>query len=414
MSEDETAESLPFGRRLSLLSGVKVLDLTRFLAGPYGSMILGDLGATVLKVEQLTGDSTRGNPPYFFAGDSAYFLSLNRNKTSIALDIRSAEGKEILRRLIADSDVMLDNLRSRQREALGLSFAEVSKINPQIVSCSVTGFGSDGPYSDRPAYDMVVEALAGVMSLTGPEGGPSVRAGVPIGDIMAGVYAAIGALAGLENRRRTGKGEHVDISMLDSQVSLLSYLAQYYFTGGLVATHQGRSHVSVPTYDTFETTDGREIVICANTQEMWKSLCVVLGRPELPDETRFLTRKDRLAHRDELEKILRAEIRVWQLEALYTALVDAEVPVAPINPIDVALVDPQVLHREMVVRVKHRSGDDFVTVGSPLKSRGAMGEEYASPPGLGGQTRDVLLAVGYTDEDIDKLAADRIIVLDGS
>jgi CoA:oxalate CoA-transferase len=276
----EDSPDIGRGKRLSLLKDVKVLDLTHFLAGPFGGMVLADMGASVLKVEQLVGDSVRKSPPYFFEGDSAYFLAINRNKDSIALDLRTPEGQEVLRRLVLRSDVVLDNLRAPQRAALGLSYENLERINPRIVSCSITGFGSDGPYSDRPAYDIIVEALGGIMSVTGPVGGPSVRAGVPIGDIVAGLYAAIGTLAGLESRRATGHGTHIDISMLDCQVSLLSYLAQYYLTGGLVATHQGKAHVSIPTYNTFATKDSREIVIAANTEGMWKALCQVLGRED--------------------------------------------------------------------------------------------------------------------------------------
>ena len=277
----------PFGRRLGILDGIKVVDLTRFLAGPFASMILGDLGATVIKVEQLSGDSTRTNPPYSMNGDSAYFLSTNRNKQSIALDIKSDAGQEILRKLITEADILLDNLRAPQREALNLNFEKLKTINPRLVQCSITGFGSTGPYQDRPAYDIVVEALGGVMSLTGPIGGPSVKAGVPIGDITASFYALIGSLAGLQSRRTTGEGMHIDVAMLDCQLSLLSYLAQYYFIGGLVASHQGREHVSIPTYNTFTTADGSDIVMAANTQEMWRSLCGVLGLTELTSDPRF-------------------------------------------------------------------------------------------------------------------------------
>src|SRR6185295_790857 len=185
--DDMPTDELPAGRRTGLLDGVRVLDLTRFLAGPFAGMVLGDLGAEVIKVEQMTGDSTRYNPPYYFEGDSAYFLSINRNKKSIAIDLKSAAGRKILHDLVRTADVIIDNLRAPQRQALGLSFETLREINPAIVSTSVTGFGSDGPYEDRPAYDIIVEALAGVMSLTGPIGGPSLRAGVPIGDITAGL-----------------------------------------------------------------------------------------------------------------------------------------------------------------------------------------------------------------------------------
>ena len=400
---------VPPGRRLRLLEGVRVLDLTRFLAGPFAAMVLADMGADVLKVEQLTGDSTRTNPPYFFQGDSAYFLAINRNKESIALDIRAPQGQEILRELVRGADVIIDNLRAPQRAALGLAYEDLAQVNDQLISCSVTGFGSDGPYSDRPAYDIIVEALAGVMSLTGPTGGPSVRAGVPIGDITAGLFAAIGTLAGLQSRQATGHGVHIDVGMLDCQVSLLSYLAQYFFTGGLVAGHQGREHVSIPTYNTFATKDQLEIVIAANTQEMWVSLCSVLGRDDLPAQERFATNADRLRHRDEVIRLLQEEIAKWHVEDLHAALVEADVPVAPINTIDTALRDPQVRHRDMVVTVPHHAGGEFLTVGVPVKSETPDGAGFISPPGLGQHTHDVLRRLGYSDQAIAELEESGII-----
>ena len=399
------------GRRLALLKDVRVLDLTTFLAGPFSTMVLADMGASVLKIEQLSGDSVRRSPPYFHDGDSAYFLSVNRNKESIALDLRTPQGKKILRGLVERADVVLDNLRGQQRAALGLSFEDLRQVNPQIVCCSITGFGSAGPYADRPAYDIIVEALGGIMSLTGPVGGPSVRAGVPIGDITAGLYAVIGVLAGLAARRATGEGTHIDISMLDCQVSLLSYLAQYYFTGGFVASHQGKAHVSIPTYNTFEASDGREVVIAANTQAMWEALCKVLGRPDLPGDDRFTDNVARLANRDALVAILRGEIAKREAAELYEALVEAGVPAAPINPIDIALRDPQVRHRDMVVTAPHRAGPDFVTLGSAVKSAYSDGDDFQSPPGLGQHSASVLAELGYTDAEIGELARAGVVRL---
>jgi CoA:oxalate CoA-transferase len=315
----------------------------------------------------------------------------------------------VLRRLVAESDVILDNLRAPQRTKLGLDYDRLAEVNPKIVSVSVTGFGSDGPYADRPAYDIIVEALAGVMSVTGPVGGPSVRAGVPIGDITAGLYAAIGALAGLQTVRSTGRGAHIDVGMLDCQLSLLSYLAQYFFTGGLVATHQGREHVSIPTYNTFATGDGSEIVIAANTEEQWTSLCAVLGREDLPAEDRYGTNALRLRHRDELLPVLRAEMATWDRDELEQALVAAEVPVAPINTVDVALRSPQAVHRDMVVRAPHRGGGDFTTLGVPVKSEQSRGEDFSSPPALGGDTLDVLRRLGYDQDAIAALDEQGVI-----
>lgn len=368
-------------------------------------MVLADLGATVIKVEQLTGDSTRQNPPYFLGKDSAYFLAVNRNKRSIAINMRSPGGRELIDRLLGRCDVVLDNLRAPQRADLGLSFERIVSINPRIISCSVTGFGSDGPYADRPAYDIIVEAMAGVMSLTGPDEGPSVRAGVPIGDITAGLYAAIGILAGLASRDRTGSGRHIDISMLDCQVSLLSYLAQYYFIGNYVAGHQGRSHVSIPTYNTFKTKDGAEIVVAANTEEMWRSLCNILGRDDLLFNPDFRTNKERLAHRDVLIAILRAEFLKWAKDEIYEALLSRKVAAAPINSLEEALADPQVRHRQMVVKLAHESGEDFMTLGNAIKTdAGGVGEKFAAPPTLGQDTEQVMLDLGYDREQISSLA----------
>jgi CoA:oxalate CoA-transferase len=409
--DDMPTDELPAGRRTGLLDGVRVLDLTRFLAGPFAGMVLGDLGAEVIKVEQMTGDSTRYNPPYYFEGDSAYFLSINRNKKSIAIDLKSAAGRKILHDLVRTADVIIDNLRAPQRQALGLSFETLKEINPAIVSTSVTGFGSDGPYEDRPAYDIIVEALAGVMSLTGPVGGPSVRAGVPIGDITAGLYAVIGVLAALESRRRTGEGSHVDVGMLDCQVSLLSYLAQYYLVSGVVPSHQGREHVSIPTYNTFVAGDGIEIVVAANTQEMWRSLCEVLGRPDLVEDPRFPDNAARLNHKAEVVALLQDEITKWDAEGLHHALVEAGVPVAPINSVDAALSDPQVRHREMVVQAPHHSGRSFVTLGVPIKSETTATSEFLSPPALGADSIALLDELGYTAEQARELAAQGVVRL---
>jgi CoA:oxalate CoA-transferase len=391
------------GKRLAHLKGVRVLDVTRALAGPYAGMLLGDLGAEVIKIEPLEGDPTRGNPPYEFGGDGGYFLAANRNKVSIAINLRTDQGREIISRLVRTSDIVLDNLRTRQRTALGLDYASLAAVNPRIVSCSLTGFGSQGPYAARPAYDIVVEALAGVMSLTGPLGGPSVRAGVPIGDIVAGLYSVIGVLSGLQHREAHGKGTHIDISMLDCQVSLLSYLAQYYLLSGDVAEHQGSGHVGNPMYDSFSTSDGKEIVMNAGNDDKFRAVCEVLGRPELVADPRFATRKERLAHRQELQAIMREEMGKRAERELYEAYLAAGVPSAPINSIDRALADPQVRYRDMVVRIPHHSGAPFLGLGSPVKSEDAEGDPFTSPPAKGTATTKLLAEVGYTTREIDEL-----------
>jgi CoA:oxalate CoA-transferase len=396
----DTAEPA-LGRRASLLSDVTVLDLTTVLAGPFGSMILADLGATVVKIERLSGDPTREVAPYYLGGDSAYFLSVNRNKLSMGVDLKSRDGRRVLERLVQGSDVVLDNLRVRQRHNLGLSYEQISVVNPRVIGCSLTGFGSDGPYRDRGAYDMVIQALSGVMSLTGEDGGPSVRSGVPVGDLVAGMYMVIGVLAALAEREASGKGQHIDIGMLDCSVSLLTYLASYYFIGGLVPSHQGRGHVSVPTYNTFVTGDSEDLVICADTQPMWVALCTVLRRGDLVDEVHFKDNPTRLAHKEELLAILRAEVSKWSLNDLYTELVTAGVPAAPINRVDQVMKDPQLLSRGMVVGVPHRNGGTYRAVGSPVKCSRSAADTFLPPPGLGEHSRVIMRRAGFSEAEID-------------
>jgi len=390
----------PEGKRSSLLAGVRILDMAGGLAGPFSTMLLADMGAEVVNLEPLGGDGTRRVPPYFVDGDSAYFLSINRNKKSIAIDLKSDEGRQVLDRLLVWADVVVDNLRLEKRKKIGLEYERISAVNPALVSCSLTGFGSDGPYSARPAMDIVVEAMAGVMSLTGPVGGPSVRAGVPIGDLVAGMYMSIGVLAGLQHKNATGVGRHIDISMLDSQISLLSYLGQFYIESGVVPTHQGRGHVSSPTYDAFATRDG-EVVIAAESDGAWQGLCKTLGLTDLLDDPRCIDRRARLEHREVVSDALTGAFAQRETQEVYEALNAADVPCAPINSVDAALRDPQVAHRDMVVSVRRRDGGDFVTLGSVLKVDGDADSEFFAPPALGANTDEILAEVGFSAAEIE-------------
>lgn len=382
-------ESMDTLTREGLLGGVRVLDLTRFLAGPYATMIFADMGASVIKIEDAEGDGTRVLPPHFVNGDSAYFLSVNRSKHSVQLDLRSEDGQDLLRRLVAESDVVIDNLRAEKRTELGLSHDHLAAINPMIVSCSLTGFGSDGPYSDRPAYDIVVQALSGVMSLTGERGGRPVRAGVPIGDLVAGLYAVIGVLGALNERATSKRGQHIDVAMLDCQVSLLSYLASYFFAGGEAPGPQGRSHDSIPTYDTFQCADGADVVVAANTERMWQQLCGVLDRPDLTDDERYRTNADRLRNRGTLTVELASAFLCDSAASWADRLNAADVPCARVQNVEEALSDPQVRHREMVWSVPHRDGLTFDCVGSPIKASRSRPSSPFSAPGLGQDTEMV-------------------------
>src|SRR5262245_12704423 len=291
------------------LSHIKVLDLTTFLSGPYATQVLGDLGADVIKVEPIAGDDTRKLPPNFIAGDSAYYHSINRNKKSVAINLRVPEGQDLARRLADQCDVLIENMRPGAVARYGLDYQTLSKRNPRLVYASISGFGQDGPYRDQPAYDMVVQALSGGMSLTGdPEGRP-VRAGIPIGDLAAGAYSVIGILAALEARHGTGRGQYIDVGMLDCQVAMLCYQAAYFLASGKVPGPQGRGHESIPTYRSFTAGDGLDFVICANTDRMWRSLCEVVGRLDLRDDPGLETREGRYEQRSRIWEALEAAFK---------------------------------------------------------------------------------------------------------
>lgn len=375
------------------LSHLTVLDITSFLAGPYGSQILGDLGARVIKIEPPEGDITRSTPPHFLQGESAYYLSVNRNKESVVLNLKDKAGRALFLDLVKKADIVYENYRPGVLKRLGIDYEALHQVNPRIVMCSISGFGQDGPYRDRAAYDIIVQALSGGMSMTGEEGGKPVRAGIPLGDLAAGMFGVIAALAGTAHVNATGEGRHFDISMLDCQMSMLTYQAAYCLMSGEVPGLQGRSHRSLTTYRAYLCGDGIEIVVAANSEKMWKGLCEVLGHPELPSDERFRDRASRLRHRAELDQILEAAFLRVSSASVLDALAQAEVPSAPINTVDRALADPQVRHRDMVIELAHPAGERLRVVGNPIKTRGAADGEGGNrrfPPHLGADTAQVL------------------------
>lgn len=379
------------------LARLTVVDLTQHLSGPFATQILGDLGARIIKVEPLTGDPTRHIGPHFVDGDSAYYLSANRNKESICLNLKVPAGRDVLLELVRRSDVVVENFRPGTLERLGIGPETLKAVNPKIVVCSISGFGQDGPARDLPAFDMVVQALSGGMSLTGETGGLPVRSGLPIGDLCAGMYGVIGVLAALLDAQVEGLGSYVDVAMLDSQASMLSYVASYFLVGGQVAGLQGRSHMSIPTYRAFTCNDNREIVVAANTPRMWDSLCVALGVEELIDEPRFRNNDDRRANRDELDELLSAAAARWTSTQLLERLTAGSVPCAPINRIEEALSEPQLLHRDMVIEID-QGGTPFRVVGNPVKVQ-SVRTEHARPPLLGQHTAEVLRDMANLSDD---------------
>jgi crotonobetainyl-CoA:carnitine CoA-transferase CaiB-like acyl-CoA transferase len=391
------------------LDHLTILDLTQQLAGPYASQILADLGARVIKIEPPSGDPTRSVAPYFRKGESAYFLAVNRNKESVVIDLKTVGGRNLLLDLAAHADVVIENLRPGVTERLGISYDQLSARNPRLVMCSISGFGQDGPYRDRPAFDIIVQALSGGMSITGEVGGRPLRAGIPLGDLAGGMFGAIGTLAAVADAQRSGNGRHVDISMLDGQISMLSYIAAYYFVGGVVAGPQGRAHLSIPTYRSYQCGDNVEVVVAANTERMWCGLCRALGRADLIDEPRFKLNEDRLRHRADLDILLESAFSLFGSDELLGKLEAEGVPSAPINPIDRALADPQVGYRHMVLQVPDADGVPLSFVGNPIKI--SDHEERAGyPPGLGQHTRSVIRELlGLDDSDLDLLEASRAI-----
>lgn len=389
------------------LEGIRVLDLTTMMAGPFGSMILGDLGAEVIKIEPPgQGDATRTFPPYFHQGVSAYFLSLNRNKRSVTIDLKKERGKEIFYRLTERSDVVYDNYRPGILTKLKIDYSTLTAINPKIICCSITAFGARSPYGNRPAYDLTIQALSGVMSLTGEPEGPPLRMGVPTGDLAGALFSVIGILGALRERDLTGQGGRVDISLLDSQLSLLNYQAAYYFLSGVLPEPLGSSHTSIVPFQAFKARDGYFCVAVVG-EKMWGRFCRAIERDELAADRRFASGADRLRHRreltGELSVIFSSRSKGEWLESLYRE----GVPAAPVNNLAEALAEPAVLARNMVIGVDHR-GEKVSLLGNPVKLDGTK-EEYSPPPDLGKDTEAVLKELGVRAEEIQALKDEGVV-----
>jgi crotonobetainyl-CoA:carnitine CoA-transferase CaiB-like acyl-CoA transferase len=369
------------------MHGLRVLDLTQFLSGPYGTMILGDLGADVVKVEPPNGELSRTIPPNFVGETSSYYLSVNRNKRSVVADLKESEGLDRVRRLALAADVVIENFRPGVLQRLGISYEELSKQKPGLIWCSISGFGQDGPWRNWPAYDMVVQALSGGMSLTGEQGGEPVRAGIPIADVSAGMFAVIGILSALNERNRTGRGRWVDVAMYDCQLSMLSYQAAYFLHSGQIPLPQGSGHDSIPTYRTFVAGDGLHVVTTANTEKMWRQLVKVLGRPELASDLHFTTNRERFANRDVLWPELEEAFRARSAADWMTLLIDAGVPAGVVNTLDEALINPHAEARKMVLSLSPEpadvSGAPIRVAGNPIKFVGTAEGPHRYPPALG-------------------------------
>ncbi|MDN5927585.1 MAG: CoA transferase [Hyphomicrobiales bacterium] len=400
--------------KLLPLAGIRILDITQFLSGPFGSQIMADLGAEVIKVESPEGDLARHMPPHFLGEDSVYFHAVNRGKRSLMVDMKTPEGIAVVRRLALASDAVLENYRPGVLARLGLDEAQLRADKPDLIWCSVSGFGQDGPYRDKPAYDMIVQALSGGMSLTGEPGGTAVRSGVPIGDLAAGMYAVIGLLSALLRRNACGLGASIDISMLDCQVAMLTYQAAYHLFSGDVPGLQGTGHDSIATYRGFKCASGTQLVITANTERMWKSLCKALGAPDLADDPLFKTSRERHVNRRELYDLLESLFLTRTAEE-WLPLLDAEsVPVARVNTLDKVMTDPQVVHRGMVGSVTNSEGETVRVIGNPLRIDSQPDTESRRSPALGADSRAILRDVLGLDEGEIYALAERNVIAPSS
>ena len=392
------------------LAGYVVLDLTTFLSGPFCTQILGDLGAEVIKVEPPGGDSSRNIPPHFVGEDSAYFLGVNRNKKSLSLDLKSKAGLDTVKRLIRQSDIVVENYRPGVRTRLGLDVDDLRQEQRHLIWASISGFGQHGPRAQRPAYDMIVQAMSGVMSLTGEPGRPAARLGIPAGDLVAGMYAAIGILAALAEVKRSGVGRTLDISMLDGQLSMLSYQGVYALLSGITPQPQGSGHDSIPTYRSFQGGDDRELVVTANTERMWTALCEVLGLPELTQDRRFHDGAARLTHKHELAPLLEAAFRSRPAEEWVDRLRARDVPAALIHTVPEALDAAATDDRNMVLDLQHEDGRRVRVLGDPVVFVGAAPRDHAYPPTLGEHEEELLAGrLGMTRREIEHLRADGVL-----
>lgn len=392
------------------LDGITVLDLSRVLAGPYCTMVLADHGARVIKIEHpRSGDDTRGWGPPFVNGESAYFLSINHNKESVTLDFKHPDGRHLLDRLIAGADVLVENFRPGTLDKAGLGYKALSEKHPRLIYCSVSGFGQSGPRSREAGYDAVMQAEGGLMSVTGATDGPPYRLGVPIADVASGMFAANGITLALFARERTGRGQLVDVAMLDSVVALLTYQGGIYFATNAAPPRRGNRHPTIVPYEVFTASDG-DFVIAAGNDDLFRKFCATVGLDSLATHERFKTNRGRVEGYDELRPILAKHLMGRTRQEWIDALKAAGVPCGGVRDLKEVFDDPQIAAREMVDTVDHPVAGKVRVVGTPMKLSEATKTKRHAPPTLGQHTESVLMGdLGIRRAEIDKLRAKGVI-----
>jgi crotonobetainyl-CoA:carnitine CoA-transferase CaiB-like acyl-CoA transferase len=403
------------------LSHIRVLDLTRVLAGPWACQILADLGAEVIKIERPgSGDDTRGwGPPYLKDRDgkdtreSAYFLSTNRGKKSVTLDIATAQGQAIIRKLAAESDVFIENYKVGDMARYGLSYEDLKELNPRLIYCSVTGFGQDGPMSAFAGYDFIVQGMGGLMSITGerddlPGGGPQ-KLGVAFSDLMTGMYSTVAILAALEHRHNSGQGQYIDMALLDVQVAAMANMNMNYLTSGVIPKRQGNAHANIVPYQVFRSSDGHLVLAVGNDRQFAK-FCDIAGCPELASDERYATNANRVRNREVLVPLLEEVLLRRTTQEWVAALEAAGVPAGPINNIAQTFEHPQVVHRKMKVDLPHPQSGTVPSVANPIKFSATPIDYRSAPPLLGQHTHDILSTLAGLSEDEIKALGDKGVI----
>jgi crotonobetainyl-CoA:carnitine CoA-transferase CaiB-like acyl-CoA transferase len=394
---------------MGALQGIRVLDLSRVLAGPWCGQILADLGAEVIKIERpQVGDDTRmWGPPWMpdqqgnATRESGYFQCANRNKYSVAVDIASVQGQEIIREIAKTADVVIENYKAGSLAKYGLDYASLSALNPNVVYCSITGFGQDGPRAEEPGYDFIIQGMSGLMSITGEKDGEpgagAQKVGVAVVDIQTGLYSTIAIQAALLARQHTGRGQYIDMSLLDVQVATLANQGMNYLSTGISPKRMGNSHPNIVPYQTFKAKDKEFIIACGNDKQ-FKDLCLAIGLPELLEEVKFQRNQDRVKHRDELIALLSEYFLGKNAKDWVDAIHAMKVPVGVINLVEDALAEPQIQHRDMVVNIPHALNENFKVIASPIKLSDTPVEYRNAPPQLGEHTQQILSRFKTADE----------------